>query len=170
MKKIFLALALVALGLFAGLPATASGGLTNNGTPAAQPPSGDNSKIIGTWTVVGSYYDSMFGRNLTSYHTYTFNSNGTFEAIYSRSDIQKYMGKYFVSDGKVYFTEIKRYRATSNDFENFKDHNDGLLYRSVTMEYESGTDSSGEYLHIHRLGDGQEEYFKPGYVYHRGTE
>jgi len=116
------------------------------------------SELLGTWSGVGSYLDYQ-NRIYSTYHTYTFKKNGTFEAINSKSITQKYTGKYSVSKKIVFFTELKLYRKTPDGYIDVSDYLDN---RSVTAEYLLGKDSNGDFLIIHRMGDGDYPYFELG--------
>jgi hypothetical protein len=155
MKKIFLALAFMALGLFAGLPAPASGELTNNGTPTTQPPSGDNT-LIGTWSCYMLRMVSRYsGGSYTNvyeyfYDHYVFYDNGTFSYNLYRTPEFNYEGTYSISYGKLYLKNIvTRHIETNVILEETAD----TEKPDKEMEYEILTDEEGEYLHIGCLFD-----------------
>jgi len=110
-----------------------------------------NSKLVGRW-------DSLFIGYTPRTVCYYFLENGNFkyfDLLYK--DI--FEGKYSVSNGKVYFKEVKRYPGSSNDLEKnaYKFGDDYLKYKfdrepvqweDMITEYQFGSDKEGNYLQI----------------------
>ena len=116
----------------------------NTSTPdpgqSTNPPSvSADSKIVGHWKHTGV---NSYG---TYYVFYSFYENGTFQCESSYSSWTRLVGKYSVSNGKVYFTEVKCRVYTLDSWTAEENHDD------ETMEYILGSDSDGAYLRINDI-------------------
>ena len=118
------------------------------------------SKIVGHWQYKQLEYSN--GQSNMHWKNYYFHANGRFQYI----DIDfgfgpfKKEGKYSVSNGKVYFKEIKFYRCSNGKvLENVvkfgDDHSKYQFdisfsekHKDITAEYKLGLDKEGNYLKI----------------------
>jgi len=103
--------------------------------------SGDEAKLMGSWSYDSSYYDPFSGGINPYSYIYVFRENGSFDFFYrySASGISHTTGKYKVSNGKVYFSNII-YEPGDPRFEK--------RYKDTVFEYKVGKDTVGEYLLI----------------------
>jgi len=107
-----------------------------------------NSKLVGNWEKLSYYYEwdpiskSYYSSPTSEWLYYTFLTNGRFS--YIETSGWKFEGKYSVSNGKIYFTEVKRI------------HSDGFSqkYNNMDTDYKLGSDKEGNYLQITTIRDG----------------
>ncbi|MCL2116472.1 MAG: InlB B-repeat-containing protein [Methanobrevibacter sp.] len=112
-----------------------------------------NSKFLGHWR--GATAENGY----QGYNHYYFYADGRFQFFHAVTNTVKIEGKYSVSNGKVYFKEIKSYRCSLD--QQIKDigldypkHTfDGTVTRKddMTTEYKFSSDGSGVRLKIASL-------------------
>jgi len=136
-----------------------------NPTPmpsSTSPTSGSiDTKLMGHW----QYKTNKFSNKVYSevWENFYFYDNGNFIYVYVGETQHKTVGKYDVSDGKVYFTDRLRYKVENVDTQvkNLLDF--GIDYEKyiinlgpveydniVISEYQFGSDSDGSFLLIYR--------------------
>jgi len=115
--------------------------------------SSDNSKLVGHWKF--KIMEQDHGKSVLMFHEYYFYSDGRFQYYKQKPTyVNKIEGKYFVSNGKVYFKERKFYDAdmvTGVDIVKLKYRSYESLYGlmgDMTSTYTLGSDNNGDFLSI----------------------
>jgi hypothetical protein len=118
-----------------------------------------DTKLVGQWDCSFQYVDMSSGLLLTSNYRYYFYKDGNFINFSIDWWQEKYVGKYSVSDGKIYFTDRTRYdggtpaQITENVTKFGSDYLKYVFYSTVklddmTAEYKFGSDEEGNYLQV----------------------
>jgi len=115
--------------------------------------------LIGIWYFnganltysVGSTDTTVFFQGYNTVHQ--FYGDGTFESEHTTGyvigEYHRVVGKYSVSDGKVYLTELKRVKVDVGRFHKREDFsNEYKNIQDIVMEYGFGSDDKGDYLLI----------------------
>jgi len=120
------------------------------------------SKLVGRWQFeyFDSYPSSFVSSHLTvtTWYDFYFYADGRFKYFYAGLGDEKCEGKYSVSNGKVYFKEVKFYKPATRDEEVYNLKMTDPLKRKfgweigkwndMTTEYKLGSDKEGNYLKI----------------------
>jgi len=124
------------------------------------PPSGSiNPELVGQWNCSFKYVDALSGLLLTKNIHYYFYDNGRFMQFTIDWVQEKFEGKYYVANGKIYFTNRVFYNGGTKDqsFENTVNFGeDYLKYKfyspiqldDMVAEYKFGSDDKGSYLQM----------------------
>ena len=118
-----------------------------------------NGNLVGHWKKFSS--SSYYG-NYVGYRHYYFYSDGKFVYFDAVSSMEKVVGKYSISNGKIYFKEVKFYNGMSVDKINENQKKFGLNYpkyqyssnngpyawNNMITEYKFGSDREGSFLQI----------------------
>jgi len=158
-------------------PANSNNPNISNSSTAQPPESSEtpslntNAKLVGTWEYLFSphYHATVNGDTTMGYVPiiYTFNENGTFEYIRHTPWGAKFTGKYSISDGKIYFTEMTGIEFNSKGETREMDVSK-RTFLEIALDYEYSNDGDGEYLKIGTLHqDTKDKNYQTVYNYNK---
>ena len=114
-------------------------------------------QFVGQWSYESWTWSN--GIQITTRRDYYFFADGSFMQFYVGGNEEKKEGKYTVSDGKVYFANVKYYSADADlAIENISKYGRDYLkhefnygpvdFNGWISEYKFGSDKDGDYLQI----------------------